>query len=56
MFFRLNEYKLYDLYYMLGDKWYAYLVRIVYSAVKETTTEFTTQSFFSEREVIDLAI
>ena len=52
LFFTLNQTRLHALYYELGDYWYAYLVRCVYSAVKSITVKYTTQDYFQNRIAI----
>lgn len=56
LFFKLDESKLYDLYYSIGPNWYAYIVRCVYSAIKISTVDFSTEAFFNERVNISTAI
>lgn len=51
-YFTLVPEKLLDFYTEYGDKWLDFVVRLSYTIIKETTINYTTEEFFTERNTI----
>lgn len=54
--FVLRKEFLLDFYKEYGDKWLDFVVRLSYSAIKETTVEYITEDFFTKRNDIQVQI
>lgn len=50
--FTLDKTKLLNFYREYGDNWLDFVVRLSYSAIKETTVEYITEDFFTKRNEI----
>lgn len=50
--FTLQKENLLKFYLEYGDKWLDFVVRLSYSAIKETTVDYITQDFFTKRNEI----
>lgn len=51
-FITLKPEKLLEFYLEYGDKWLDFIVRLSYTTIKETTIDYTTEQFFTERNAI----
>jgi regulator of protease activity HflC (stomatin/prohibitin superfamily) len=51
-FITLKKEKLLDFYLEYGKNWLDFIVRLSYTIIKETTIQYTTEEFFTERNAI----